>query len=140
MAYQIKKLQKIVEDIELLNDDNSVALTIHVDIVPENIARKFNVTQVKLVEAQKKVKAKDDSALEEYGEAIIAMFEIVFGEENTAKILEYFEGKYTDMAIQLMPFITNVIQPALRRNAEDKKALIANNYHLNRWQKRKLGL
>lgn len=140
MAFQVKKQQKIIEDIELLADDNSVAVTLHVEINIDAIARKFRLTQVKLAEAQKKAASQSDEALEEYGNAVIAMFNLVLGEENTKKALEYFERNYSDMAIQLMPFITDVVQPALKNSAEEKKSLIANNYHLNRKQKRKLGL
>ena len=32
MAYQIKKADKITEDLELLDKNNDVALTIHIDI------------------------------------------------------------------------------------------------------------
>lgn len=140
MAFQIKKQRKLIEDIELLADDDSVAMTLHVEINIDAIAREYRLTQAKLAAAQKKAAEQSTEALEEYGNAVIAMFTLVLGEENTEKALEYFENKYSEMAIQLMPFVTNVVQPAIQRSVEEKRALLANNYHLSRRQKRKLGL
>ena len=38
MAYQIKKSNHIVEDLELLGDDGKVELTVHVDINTDRMA------------------------------------------------------------------------------------------------------
>lgn len=140
MAYQIKKSHDIVEDIELLDENGAVALTVHVDISPEQISQGYRKAQLDLIHAQKQVDKGADTALEDFGKAVIGMFNVVFGEENTQKILEYFNGKYTDMCVQCMPFISDVVRPAIERSNNAKRSMIANNYKLSRKQRRKLGL
>ncbi len=140
MAYKIKKQHNIIEDIELLAEDNSVSMTIHVDINPDAIAKDYRHIQLELIHAQKAVNNKSDNAFEQFEKAVISMFNLIFGEKNTDKLLEYFDGEYTEMSVQLAPFITNVVQPAIKQSVKNKKSIIANNYNLSRAQKRKLGL
>ena len=94
MAYQIKKQKNIVEDLELLADDGSIALTIHIDINPEKIANDVRKVQLELVKFQKSAAENKEEALENLGKTVCSVFNLICGEENTAKILEYFNGKY----------------------------------------------
>lgn len=141
MAYQIKKSNHIVEDLELLGDDGKVELTVHVDINTDRIAGGFRKVEIDLMNAQRNIKKGENSeALENYGKAVIEFFRLIFGEENTTVMLKHFEGQYTDMFIQLYPFINDVIKPAIESSAAAQKALIANNFNYTKKQKRKLGL
>lgn len=140
MAYQIKKSNKIVEDLELLGDNNEVELTIHVDINVEKMAGEIRKTQINMLNAQKLAESGDDEAVEKYGEAVIEAVELLIGKEQTVELLNYFDGKYSDMAIKIMPFAYDVIYPALEKEIKAKKEIIANNCNLNKAQKRRLGL
>lgn len=93
MAYQIKKSNHIVEDLELLGDDGKVELTVHVDINTDRMAGGFRKAEIGLINAQRGIKKGENAeAFENYGKAVIEFFRLVFGEENTAVMLEYFEG------------------------------------------------
>ena len=141
MAYQIKKSSRIIEELELLGEDGSVEKTINVDINTDRIAGGYRKAEINLLNAQRNIKKGETAeALENYGKAVIDLFRIVFGYENTDIMLEYFDGKYTDMLIQVMPFINDVVKPAISASVAAQKARIANNYNYNRKQKRKLGL
>lgn len=140
MAYQIKKTGKIVEDLELLNDNNEVDKVIHVDIDIDHIAKDFRKAQTALITAQKAVSDGAENALETYGNAVIDVFNLIFGNDNTVDLLNYFDGKYTDMAIQIMPFVSDIITPAVEKAVKSKKELLANNYGLTAKQRKKLGL
>lgn len=140
MAYQIKKSNRITEDLELLNEDNTVALTITVDIDVDNIAKNYRRAQANLSEAERSANQGDEESLERYGSAVIEFFGVIFGTDNTVKMLKYFEDKYSDMVIQCMPFISDVINPAMQATIENKKQMLANNFNLSRAQKRKLNL
>ncbi|MBQ4345976.1 MAG: hypothetical protein IJC75_02450, partial [Oscillospiraceae bacterium] len=67
-------------------------------------------------------------------------YELVFGVEDTQRILAYFDGKTTDMVLQTMPFLYDVIEPAVYRAVQSKRKVIANNLRLSRSQRRRLGL
>ena len=140
MAYQINNSYHIVEDLELLGDDGKVELTVHVDINTDRMAGGFRKAEIGLINAQRGIKKGEHAeALESYGKAVIEVFRLVFGEENTTVMLKYFEGKYTDMFIQLYPFINDVVKPAIAASAAEQKIRIANNYNYTKKQKRKLG-
>ena len=140
MAYQIKKDNEVVEELEFLDNNNEVVKKINVKINIDKIASEYRQRKLEITEAQQKINKGEEDAVELFGVAIINMFKTVFGEENTVTILEYFEGKYTDMLTNCIPFIEQVIQPAIEKVVRDKKQLLANNMNLNRKQKKSLGL
>ena len=140
MAYQIKKDNEVVEELEFLDNNNEVVKKINVKINIDKIASEYRQRKVEITEAQQKINKGEEDAVELFGVAIINMFKTVFGEENTVAILEYFEGKYTDMLTNCIPFIEQVIQPAIEKVVRDKKQLLANKMNLNRKQKKSLGL
>lgn len=140
MAYQIKKADKITEDLELLDKDNNVTLIVHVDIEVGKIAKEYRQIQVELANTQKLAENGDEQAIESFGNIVIKLFICLFGDENTQKILEYFENDYTEMAVQCMPFMFDVVQPAIEKYSRSKREIMANNYNLSRQQKRKLGI
>lgn len=140
MAYQIKKSDRITENLELLDSNNNVTLTIHIDIEIGRIAKEYRQLQIELAEAQNMTSQGNEMAFEVFGNAVIKLFRCIFGDENTQKILEYFENDYMEMAVQCMPFISDVVQPAIEKYSRSKREIMANNYNLSRQQKRKLGI
>lgn len=143
MAYQVKRQTVITEDIELSGKDGAVEKVLHIEFNPEKLARKFNAARNNIIRAQlelKKGNALADKKLEAFGTAVIEMFNVVFGEENTNELTAYFEGNYIEMLEVMMPFITDVAAPAVQVSVEGHKKQLANTYKLSREQRRKLGL
>lgn len=62
------------------------------------------------------------------------MIEAVFGSDDTKTILDFYNGRYTDMISEVAPFITTVVIPDLRRITQENKKEILNKY--NRKQSR----
>lgn len=141
MAYQIKKTSRITEDIELLSESGNAEKILHVEINPDGIMSNYRKAEIQLLKTQTAAReGKSAEAVEEYGKAVTALFETVFGTETTAELLTYFENKHTEMLIQLMPFITDVVRPAVAEAIKSQKSRLANNMNFSRRQKRKLGL
>lgn len=141
MAYQIKKTSRITEDIELLGESGNVEKILHVEINPDGIMNNYRKAEIQLLKTQRAVKEGNSAeSVEEYGKAVTALFETVFGTETTAELLTYFEKKHTEMLIQLMPFITDVVRPAVAEAIKSQKSRLADNMNFSRRQKRKLGL
>ena len=91
--------------------------------------------------AEKAAKEKQtDEMLETYGKAIVEFIRLIFGDENTQKLIKYFDNRYIDMLLQTMPFIYDVVVPSIEKSVRQKKQLIANNNTFSRKQRRKLGL
>lgn len=141
MAYQIKKTDRITEDVEFLGENGEVELTVKLDIDVERIAGDFRKAQIAVINAEKAAKEKQtDEILETYGKAIIEFIRLIFGDENTQKLIKYFDNRYIDLLFQTMPFIYDVVVPSIEKSVRQKKQLIANNNTFSRKQRRKLGL
>lgn len=141
MAYQIKKTSRITEDIELLGESGNAEKILHVEINPDGIMSNYRKAEIQLLKTQTAAReGKSAEAVEEYGKAVTALFETVFGVEVTAELMDFFENKYTEMLIQLMPFITDVVRPAVAEAIKSQKSRLANNMNFSRHQKRRLGL
>jgi len=131
--YKLSREKKIIEQIEL---DGGEVIDINIDV--ENISNDFNQAYNKVIAAEKKMaelKIKTDNKEvidlnieRDYGEAVIALFSVVFGEENTSKILNYYENRYIEMSSEVFPFIINVVVPRMKTYMEEKRKKLENNY------------
>jgi hypothetical protein len=110
--YQVKR-NRVVEDLEL--DDNGKKLTIHVDMGVDAILQRYTQAARVLSAAQQEVrKAPDDETkVEKLGEAILKLFETIFGTDQTNKILEFYDGAYLEMLTDIAPFINDVVAPKI---------------------------
>ena len=52
------------------------------------------------------------------GQSVIYLFNVAFGEQNTQKILDFYEGNYDEMLLKVYPFFLSVYLPALKDNAK----------------------
>lgn len=138
MAYQIKRKKQIYEELELLNEDDSVYKTLTVNLTIDDILKEFRQTQLNLMHAQQEVKKAPESEekVAKVGLAIVEFFKVIFGTNQTEIILEFYKENYTEMFKDIIPFIQNVVTPNINLAVKDYKDNIAKNY--NRKQKRAL--
>lgn len=137
MAYKLYRSKRVVEELELCDAEGKVLHTIGVDFDVDAMARDFNARYNAIIAAELAIKKLGQSpeeqgkAAELYGNAVIALFNLIFGEENTAVILGFYENRYSEMTLEVFPFILEVIVPAVgaavreksRKAAEMHKAL-----------------
>lgn len=124
--YQIKR-NHIVEDLQI--EDNGKTLDLKVDINVDSILQSYNKAQYGIAKSSKMAKEATDEndvskAQEAMGSAILNLFEIIFGEDQTQKIIEFYDNRYLEMLGDIAPFITDVVAP---RIADAQKA-IADRY------------
>ena len=115
MAYRIVR-NHIVEQLEI--EDNGKTHTLNVELNVDQILREYNKAQYSIAAAQKAaVLAKNgedmEKAEEMMGEAVLSLFEVVFGEEQTTDILQIYNNRTIEMLSDIAPFITEVIQPRI---------------------------
>ena len=122
--YQITRKNHIKEQLQLCHANGDVDLTIDVDLNVDEIAGHVNKARGALGEAQIALQKDNTSpaAMEAYGKAVIALMDVLFGEDNTRAMLEFYEGSYTEMLLDLFPFINDEIMPKIREANEDRKA------------------
>ena len=134
MAYQLRKTTKITEQLALGDDQ---VLDINID--PSKIASQVMGSYREIILCRENIQSikgiKDFSKAEEYaaeidkaGESIIKLFSLVLGNDNTNKVLEYFEGNYFEMLEQLLPFVTEEVLPKVKLYQQEKQKKAAQNY------------
>lgn len=122
--YTITRKNRIKEQLQLCHADGSVALTIDVDLNVDEISARVNKAYEVLGMAQNTLQKSPNSpeAMEAYGKAVIAVFNVVFGESDTAALLKFYEGNFTEMLLDVFPFINGEIMPKIREASADRKA------------------
>lgn len=113
--YQIKR-NHIVEDLEI--EDNGKTLTLKVDLNVDTILHQYNAAQYKIAQASQDAKqaandkdlAKAETAM---GNAVLGLFEVIFGEDQTQKIIDFYGDKPLEMLGDIAPFISEVVAPKI---------------------------
>lgn len=106
--------------------------SIDIDIDADAVCTAFRKKQTEVIDAERRLKeirkngveTDLECAYEAYGNAVIAIFELIFGEDGTKKLLEFFEDNYIEMGIQVVPFINAVIVPKINETLRNRKAQI----------------
>ena len=119
--YQVTRKNRIKETVQLCNADGTVAQEINVDLNVDTIAARMNKAYEMLGMAQNQLQADNNPVnAETFGKAVIAVFEVVFG-DDCKKILEFYENSYGEMLLDLFPFINDEIMPKIREASQQRK-------------------
>lgn len=126
--YELRRSEKIVEQVKV--GDDVIEVSLDVGAIQARFTKGYN----ELLRAQTALNGITgdnmdamSERLEQYGNAVVGVLQVVFGEENTQKILDFYEGNFTEMFTQIYPFIAEVVLPkisdASKRKADELKAL-----------------
>ena len=126
--YQVQRKNRIKEELQLVNADGTVSDTITVDLNVDEIAARVSKSYETLGMAQNALQADqyNEKLVEAYGNAVVAVFTVIFGEDGCNKILNFYESNYTEMPLDLFPFINDVIMPKIREASESRKQQLVN--------------
>lgn len=143
MAYQAKRKKQFVEDFELVNEDGTVAHTLHVSLDADDMVGKINRKYAELTKTlaeTTEIKRQTESGeveadcFEKLGTAVVNLFEAVFGREDTATIVQFYDNRYIEMCREVTPFITQVVIPQCIKIKQENQQSILQSY--NRKQRR----
>ena len=149
MSYQVKRSKKITETLELVDAEGKIVEVISIDLDVDTVARQISKDHIELVKAgtelqeiSKSIKDQENPKLQEmmekYGNAVIKLFNTVFGEENTTKIVNFYENRYVEMSWEVTPFVVNVVLPRVREVAQSARKEVIDKY--NRKERRRIGV
>ena len=128
MAYQLKRKQRINKTLELLGKDGKVETKLVVDIAVDDFRNRYPLVIGKVKEAQTMLDEKGDddaSAIAASQIAMKAVFVLVFGESQTRQFLDYYQNRYSEAFLDVIPFITEEIIPAVQKAVKEEQARIS---------------
>lgn len=116
MAYQVQRKNHIQETLELLDKDGKVSHVLTVDLNTDQIANRVSKAfdDIGRLQSDLQKNPTDPKMQEAFGMAVISTIRVIFGDEQTETILEYYENSYTEMLVDLFPFINDCIMPQIR--------------------------
>lgn len=137
--HELKRSKKIFEEVKI--GDEILTVNISADTALKEFNKNFNA----VIAAENTLKQLADGAdvdieqaADAYSQAVIGLLKLLFGGENTAKILTFYENNYVEMVNEVFPFVLDVILPKVKELMDEEKQKLAARY--NRSQRRKLGL
>lgn len=118
--YKITKgANRLERDLEISDKSGNQIAVFHVSITMREMETRVAKAYEQMSIAQAELK-KNPGAVEAYGKAVIAFFETIFGDQ-TAELLAIYENDYTQMLLDIVPFIQDEIMPALKAMSETTK-------------------
>ena len=118
--YKITKgANRLERDLEISDKSGNQIAVFHVSITMREMETRVAKAYEQMSVAQAELK-KNPGAVEAYGKAVIAFFETIFGDQ-TAELLAIYENDYTQMLLDIVPFIQDEIMPALKAMSETTK-------------------
>lgn len=117
---EIRRKNKVKETFHIIDNDGR-ELTVESVLDPGEALPAWNRAKNSIIRAQT-AKQPDFEAL---GQAIVDTFAVFFGEEGAAKILDFYDGNYTDMMEDVFPYIESILLPKLEaESAKQREAMI----------------
>lgn len=127
MAYKIERAKKkIIDTLELVTANGQIKAVMDVSISLPQIAGKYRGAVLAVEKARQtaaQLQSTDDpnpeQAYEMLGQAITAVYELLFGAKNTEELVVFFDGNYEELLQQTTPFLLNVVEPAVQEYIAD---------------------
>ena len=121
--YEIHKRDNVKETFHITDNDGR-ELTVESILDPGEALPSWNRARNSIIRAQT-AGTKDTEAM---GRAIVDTFAVFFGEEGAAKILDFYDGNYTDMMEDVFPYINTIILPKLEAESAKRREAMKDLY------------
>ena len=124
--YTINRKTHLTDKLRLVDGSKELVVPVEIDI-DKAIANYWRLYE-KLYLAQETLK-KDPSELnqEQFGNAFLVLLIFIFGDEWAEKILDFYDGNYTEALTDLYPYIGQVIYPQLKKASAQRAAALKRN-------------
>lgn len=123
---QIKRMNRIREELQLCHADGTVALTVNVDINTDDIAAQIRAAyeQFEAVKALLNAEGAGKEQEQAAGEALLALFRLIFGPDDLQKMLAFYDGREAEMLLDVFPFVRDEILLKVFTAANARKSQI----------------
>lgn len=123
--YQIKRSEVLSETLQIEYHGKTLEVKCEMNLAKQmkDYAKANRSVSVLMAKAQNDIL--DDP--KELGQAIMALFVLAFGEEQTQKIVDFYDNDHVTMLIDIMPFFNEVVTPMFTKQRKDKMDQLRKN-------------
>lgn len=125
---KLQKRKHINKKLDLLDENGKVEKTLTVDIAVDVFRNRYPKVMADVRKAQEMLDERgegDADVIVASQMAVKALFVLVFGEIQTKEFLEYYENRYTEAFMDVIPFITDEIMPEVNKAVEQENNRIS---------------
>ena len=127
--YTIKKAAHIVDELKIEDENGGKDLEIYVNIYVDDILADFEEKRAAIGKAQSDLRALKASketdpsqigvVLNSLNDATYALFELIFGKEQTEQLVSYYNNRVLSMLGDFLPYFSDVIMPEIKKAQTD---------------------
>lgn len=118
-----KRRKKALTTLALADEDGNIVHKYEIDCDPDKKLIEYNKAKNRIISAEQLINKDPDPAnYEVYGQAVVDMLTIFLGADAVAEILAFYENNYSEMLLEILPFITDEVEPLMRKTAEAQLA------------------
>lgn len=102
----------IKDNLDLISPDGK-KLEISFSFTPSGaLTKKVREMQIAMAKA---VQQPGEDANSVVGKVVVDLFDMIFGQDNTARMMEFYAGRYEAMAVDILPYIRDTVIPACQK-------------------------
>ncbi len=132
MGYEIQRRRHITDELVLKDCDGNTAHVVPVNLDADTIAGRYVQAQNAIIRAEAILTSGREEALEQYGEAVLSLLALIFGDDGAKTILTHYDGNYTEMLEDIYPYILDQVAPKIREASKDKRKRMKALYRARR--------
>ena len=117
--YVIERRKRLQEELQLKDGEKELLLKVDLNI-DDALTRYYKQYEQLYLSAD--LMKKDKVSLEEFGKAFLSLLTFIFGDEQAHEVVEFYGGNYSELLEDILPFLTDVVYPALREASKQKVA------------------
>lgn len=113
--YIAKRKARVIETFALADEAGNIVAKYDVDCDPETRLVEYNRAKNRVIAAEQLIaKEPNEDSYEAYGQAVLDMLGVFFGDQSAREILDFFENRYAEMLLAVLPFVRDVLEPKMR--------------------------
>lgn len=121
---QIQRTKPFEDVLEIADGDKSISISYRITITPA-FAKEARALQVRIIELQR---SGNEASAEELGQAIVRLFTLIFGAENTEKIIAFYSDDFANMLMDIFPYLHDTVFAELNRRTHERIKALKKRY------------
>ena len=128
--YLVKRSDNLEETLRVEYKDNALEVTCKMNISKQMKEYTKANRKVSLMMSKSRNGEEINSSL--IGDNLASLFIITFGEEQTQKLIDFYEGDVVSLLIDTMPFFNDVVTPMFAKARSEKISAMKKNAKMRR--------
>lgn len=117
--YTIKRRTRLKDALRLEDGDKVLDVPVEIDIDTAIASYWKHYENLKLAQDQLQKRDSDEARIN-FGNAFMALLIFLFGQEWAQKMVEFYDGRYSEMLVDLYPYIDGQIYSQLKKASQEK--------------------